>query len=108
MFLALFPGTGAKVQGEAWEEWGEAQVVKAWAEARTEVWMWKGVRAVVQAGAGALALELALELALSELVLALESTYMFTYEEVLADLKLKCIICSINPNHHHRLVHDLW
>jgi len=92
---------------------------RAKAEARVRVRAWAEALAVAQAEAQALAEARAEALAQvlaqvltwgprGRLAEVLESTYVFTYSEVLADSKLKRIIYSIDPDRRRRLARNLW
>jgi hypothetical protein len=70
--------------------------LQAWEEAQVRVVAQAGEHAVVRALAGAWAL-----------AEHREEVYMFRYDEVLADSKLKHIIYSTKPYHHQRLAHEL-
>ena len=77
----------------------QAQAAQAEARARAE--------AQPQAGPPVVARAEALAQALGAGVWAVEE-YAFTYEDVLADSKLKDIIYSIKPEDHHRLARHLY
>jgi len=77
---------------------------KVLTEARARARTGEGARTVARAEA----LAQALELRRRGPAEPRESTYMFTYSEVLADSKLKDIIYSIDPDNRRRLADDLW
>jgi len=90
-------------QEEQARAWAQARAL-AEARARTrtrEGVPREGMRTVARATA--LAQALALRWGPAE-----ESTYMFTYSEVLTDSKLKRIIDSIDPDNRRRFAHTLW